>query len=80
MTKKERAQKLKEILLDQLAPRVDGGTLHIEVQALAKNALLVEILKDRGPGRQVFISVQVHEPDVLRRLYEALDEEAKPPF
>jgi hypothetical protein len=75
MTKNERAKKLKEILAELLMPEPGNGQLFVEVQALSAHCLRVEILKDQGPGKQVFIRVEVNDPNVVRNIFEQLTKE-----
>jgi hypothetical protein len=75
MTKMERAKKLKEIFVELLMPQVGDGELFVEVRAASAHCLLVEILKDKAPGRQVFVRVQVREPNVVRDIFEQLTKE-----
>jgi hypothetical protein len=74
MTKKQRAARIKEILAGDLVPEI-GGKLFIEVHACSKDCLLVEVLHDRAPGKQVYVKVQVIEPDVVKTIFEALTAE-----
>ena len=75
MTKKERAKKLQEILVELFTPEIGSGQLFVEVQALSAHCILVEILNDKEPGRQVSARIRVHEPNVVRELFEQLTKE-----
>jgi hypothetical protein len=72
MTKQQRAKRLKAILAELLMPEPGRGTLYVEVQALTAHCLRVEVLKDKAPGEQVSVRVDVRRPNVVRGLFDQL--------
>jgi hypothetical protein len=72
MTKHQRAKRLKAILAELLMPEPGRGTLYVEVRALTAHCLRVEVLKDKAPGEQVFVRVEVRRPNVVRGLFDQL--------
>src|SRR5262245_31728406 len=71
MTKKERAKKIQETLIADFMPQI-GKTMFIEVQALGKDRLLIEVLNNHKPDSQVFLRLEIGEPDIVRKIYEML--------
>jgi hypothetical protein len=77
VTKAERAKRLQTILVDLLAPLPGRGRLHVEVQAISKNCLLVEALRrgsdDEVPSPdQVYVRFQVLRPNAVKEIHDAL--------
>ena len=64
MTKQERLARIKTFLIAKLEPEPDEGTLHVTVREPWKDCLRVELLYECAPGRQAYVLVDIHAPDV----------------
>lgn len=72
MTKKERAARIQGMFVEAFAPESGEEVLHVTVQALSKDNLLIEALLDGPPGHQLYLKLDMQQPDVVRQIHDHL--------